>query len=234
MIDPVYLIGSSVQYDVQRLNTISNNAANALTPGFKREFLSLSGQYDFSMPPLLSTTLSSNVDYRPGVYRQTSRSLDFTISGKGYFEIDTIHGRAYTRTGAFRLDENGTLVTQQGDAVYGVNGKITLLTDTPVVDGQGQVYENGKLIAQLKIVDVAQSDTLQHIGGGIYLQQDNTQAQLLDNPKVVQGGLESSNVDSASEMVSLIETMRHYELSHKVMQAYDDLSDKMVRNLGQF
>lgn len=234
MIDPLYLTGSSIQYDVQRLNTISNNAANALTPGFKREFLSLSGQYDFSMSPLLTTTLSSQVDYRPGVFRQTSRPLDFTISGQGFFEIETTHGRAYTRTGAFTLNENGVLTTQQSDAVYGLNGKITLMTDTPVVDGQGQIYENGKLIGQLKVVDVESPQTLQHIGGGIYLPQESTQARLLDNPKVVQGGLESSNVNSASEMVSLIETMRHYELSHKVMQAYDDVSDKVLRNLGQF
>lgn len=234
MIDPIYLTGSSIQYDVQRLNAISNNAANALTPGFKREFLSLSGQYDFGLSPLLTTNLSSNVDYRPGVFRQTSRALDITISGKGYFEIDTIHGKAYTRTGAFKLDEAGTLVTQEGNPVYGLNGKITLLNDTPVVDGQGQIYENGKLIGQLKIVDVEQPQTLQLIGGGVYLSRETTRAQLLDNPKVVQGGLESSNVDAASEMVSLIETMRHYELSHKVIQAYDDLSDKAARNLGQF
>lgn len=234
MIDPIYLTGSSIQYDVQRLNNISNNAANALTPGFKREFLSLSGQYDFGMSPLLTTTLSSNVDYSPGVFRQTSRALDFSISGKGYFEIDTIHGRAYTRTGAFRLDEDGTLVTQQGDAVYGVNGKINLLNDTPVVDGQGQIYDNGKLVGQLKVVDIEQPQTLQHIGGGVYLPRENTKAQLLDTPKLVQGGLEGSNVDSSAEMVSLIETMRHYELSHKVIQAYDDLSDKVIKNLGQF
>lgn len=234
MIDPIYLTGSSIQYDVQRLNIISNNAANALSPGFKREFLSLSGQYDLGMSPLFTTSLASNVDLRPGVFRQTSRPLDFTISGKGYFEIDTIHGRAYTRTGAFTLDDAGNLTTQQGDAVYGVNGKLTLLADTPVVDGQGQLYENGKLIGQLKVVDIENPQTLKHIGGGVYLPQENTQAQLLDNPKVVQGGLESSNVDSASEMVSLIETMRHYELSHKVIQAYDDLSDKVIKNLGQF
>lgn len=234
MIDPIYLTSSSIQYDVQRLNIISNNAANALSPGFKREFLSLSGQYDLGMSPLFTTSLASNVDLRPGVFRQTSRPLDFTISGKGYFEIDTIHGRAYTRTGAFTLDDAGNLTTQQGDAVYGVNGKLTLLADTPLVDGQGQLYENGKLIGQLKVVDVENPETLKHIGGGVYLPQENTQAQLLDNPKVVQGGLESSNVDSASEMVSLIETMRHYELSHKVIQAYDDLSDKVIKNLGQF
>lgn len=234
MIDPIYLTGSSIQYDVQRLNTISNNAANALTPGFKREFLSLNGQYDFGLSPLLTTTLSSNVDYRPGVFRQTSRPLDLSISGKGYFEIDTVHGRAYTRTGAFKLDENGTLVTQQGDVVYGLNGKITLQNDTPVIDGQGQIYENGKLVGQLKIVDVAQPQTLQHIGGGIYLPRENTKVQLLDTPRLVQGGLEGSNVDSPAEMVSLIETMRHYELSHKVIQAYDDLSDKLIKNLGQF
>jgi len=234
MIDPVYLTSSSIQYDVQRLNIISNNAANALTPGFKREFLSLSGQYDLGMPPLFTTSLASNVDLRSGVFRQTSRPLDFTISGEGYFEIETIHGRAYTRTGAFTLDDSGALTTQQGDAVYGLNGKVILTSDTPVVDGQGQIYENGKLIGQLKIVDVENPQTLKHIGGGIYLQQENTRAQLRSNPKVVQGGLESANVDSASEMVSLIETMRHYELSHKVIQAYDDLSDKVIKNLGQF
>ena len=53
-------------------------------------------------------------------------------------------------------------------------------------------------------------------------------------PAMVQGKLEASNVDSTQEMVRMLETFRHFETSHRVLQAYDDIRDKTIRNLGQF
>ncbi len=236
MVDPINLITSSIQFDVQRLSTIANNAANALTPGFKREFLSLDGEFN----PYVSERASSQpilaavVDHQLGIQRQTSNPLDLAILGKGYFEVSTENGYAYTRQGSFKIDEKGRLVTSLGQLVSGKSGDIYLSEPNPSIDSKGQVIEKGKIIDQIKVMSFDRDDMLAKIGGGLFMKTESAVMHEIDTPILVQGSLESSNVDSTQEMVKLMETFRHFETSHKVIQAYDELNDKTLKNLSQF
>ena len=236
LVNPINLITSSIQFDVQRLSSIANNAANALTPGFKREFLSLDGEFN----PYVSETsksqpaLTAVVDHKLGVQRQTSNPLDLAILGKGYFEVSTESGYAYTRQGSFKIDEKGRLVTSLGQPVSGKSGEIFLNDPNPSIDSKGQIVENGKVVDQIKVMSFDQEDMLAKIGGGLFIKTENTVMHEMDTPVLAQGSLESSNVDSTQEMVRLMETFRHFEISHKVIQAYDELNDKTLKNLSQF
>lgn len=233
--DPLSLTTASIQFDIQRLNTIANNAANALTHGYKREFITTVGHFDSllaSQPT--QPVMSAIVDNKPGVQMHTSNPLDLALMNEGYFEVMTDDGLAYTRQGSFKLDENGRLVTSSGQPVSGMSGDILLSNANPVIDSEGKFFENGKQLAQLKIVLFESQESLLKMGGGLFMPSSESAMQTIDYPKVSQGSLESSNVDSAKEMVSLIETYRHFETSHKVIQAYDELNDKALRNLSQF
>lgn len=233
--DPLSITTTSIQFDIQRLNTISNNAANVLTPGYKREFLSAAGQFDALMAKhAMQPTLSAIVDNKPGVQMLTGSTLDFSLMNEGYFEVMSDYGYAYTRHGSFKLDEKGRLVTQLGQPVSGVSGDIYLTDANPKIDNEGKIFENGKLSAQLKIVSFDEQAALVKVGGGLFVPSSNASKQEIEHPKVSQGHLESSNVDSAQEMIKLIETYRHFETSHKVIQAYDELNDKALKNLSQF
>jgi flagellar basal-body rod protein FlgF len=235
-IDPVGLTTLSIQFDMQRLNTIANNAANALTPGFRRELLSVNGEFNAFMAGQATylPQLSAVIDHKTGVQQQTNNSLDLAILDQGYFEVSTDHGYAYTRQGSFKLDEKGKLVTQAGQPVSGLSGDIYLNTSNPTIDSQGRVFENGKTIAQIKVVSFDRDEGLIKIGGGLLLRTDTSVMSQVELPKIAQGSLESSNVNSTQEMVSLMETFRHFEASHKVIQAYDELNDKALKNLSQF
>lgn len=243
MIDAISLTEASVQQDMQRINVIANNAANAMTPGFKRAYLTASSQLDSSLLSSSDQTLSYRTspvvqslmtDNRPGVARQTGGSLDLAVLGDGYFEVRTEAGRAYTRQGAFQLDSSGRLVTHDGYPVSGVGGDIILSTPTPIIDREGKIYDQGKQVAQIKLVSFNSLQALSTIGGGLLVASEDSEKQDVQLPRLAQGQLESSNVDSTQEMVRMLETYRHFETSHKVLQAYDDLSDKTFRNLGQF
>lgn len=242
MIDPVSLTTLSIQHDLQRMSVSANNAANALTTGFKREYLAASGQFDASLSPLASSegvltlapAMRSMTDQRAGVAKQTGGALDLALLGEGYFEVQTEQGLAYTRQGNFRLDEFGRLVTQNGALVSGVGGEIVLMSPTPTIDRSGKIFENGKQVAQIKLVRFDASQSLTNIGGGLAVAEHNALPQLMLQPRMAQGQLESSNVDSTQEMVRLMETFRHFETSHRVLQAYDEMNDKALRNLGQF
>jgi flagellar basal-body rod protein FlgF len=235
-IDPVSLTTLSIQFDMQRLNTIANNAANALTPGFRREFLAVNGEFNALMAGQVTNLpqLSAVFDHKTGVQQQTNNSLDLAILDQGYFEVNTDQGYAYTRQGSFKLDEKGKLVTQTGQSVSGLSGDIYLNTSNPTIDSQGRIFENGKSVAQIKVVSFDRDDGLLKIGGGLLLRTDKSVMSLVELPKIAQGSLESSNVNSTQEMVSLMETFRHFEASHKVIQAYDELNDKALKNLSQF
>lgn len=242
MIDPISLITTSIQQDMQRLNLIAHNSANALTAGFKREFLATANQNGSGISPDTSLGLSlpsipaSQVmtDNRAGVARQTGNPLDIALSGDGYFEVRTDTGVAYTRQGTFRLDDRGYLVTQAGFPVAGAAGDILLTSLTPTIDRQGRVFEQGKQVAQIKVVSFESPVALSNIGGGLMVPIDRANPQVVSRPVMVQGKLEASNVDSTQEMVRMMETFRHFETSHRVLQAYDDIHDKAIRNLGQF
>lgn len=237
MTDPISLTTTSIQFDLQRLNTIANNAANAMTPGFKREFLATVGQFDsvlMNQHQLPQPILSAVIDNKPGVQNPTGNPLDLALMNVGYFEVSTDYGYSYTRQGSFRLDEKGRLVTHQGQPVSGVSGDIYLSNPNPKIDSEGRIFEDGKLIGQIKVVAFDQTAKLVKVGGGFFIPSGPAEKQEIDHPKISQGHLESSNVDSAQEMVKLIETYRHFETSHKVIQAYDELNDKALKNLSQF
>jgi flagellar basal-body rod protein FlgF len=241
--DPVSLTAASLQMDLQRMNVIANNAANALTPGFRRELLVASGQFTASAnmaagnAPLTQAALPRAYvafDSTPGAPRMTSIPLDLALLGDGYFEVTTPQGPAYTRHGAFRLDPQGHLVTQAGLPVSGVGGDIRLSSDSPVIDREGRITEQGKQTGQIKVVNFERSTQLQSIGGGLYVPTGDARGTEMTKPRLAQGQLESSNVDSAREMAKLVETFRHFEGSSKLLQAYDDVRDKTFRALGQF
>lgn len=236
MIDPIGLTVASIQQDIQRMNVIAHNSANALTPGFKRELMTVSR----GDAALMSDTFDSIpaaqriVDHRLGVPRQTGGALDVALLGDGYFEVRTDTGLAYTRLGSFRLNERGYLVTQAGHPVVGMNGDILLSSPNVTIDRLGRVFEQGKQVAQIKVVAFDSPIALNPIGEGLMVPQAPGAMHELQQPAMAQAHLESSNVDSTQEMVRMMETFRHFETSHRVLQAYDDVHDKVLRNLGQF
>ncbi|MBI2308417.1 MAG: flagellar hook basal-body protein [Rhodocyclales bacterium] len=229
-----------MQNDMQRMEVIANNAANALTPGFKRELVAASASLGVSAAGAASAaTAGVPLEYRvvdtaSGAPKKTSNPLDVALLGDGLFEVRTDRGMAYTRLGAFRVDEQGRLVTQAGFPVQGTSGDIVLSSPNPVIDLQGKIFEKGAQVAQLKVATFDRSTQLRRAGGGLLFSSGNALPAEASLPRVTQGHLESSNVDSAREMAGLMETYRHFESSNRLLQAYDEMRDKAFRSLGQF
>lgn len=232
----------ALQGDAARLARVSTNLANAMTPGYKREItirhasgvgLSFAGLVEAqasapAAPPASSTEVLR--DMRVGTFKNTGQGLDFALTGRGFFEIATPAGPAYTRHGQFHLDARGRVVTAQGDAVMGTGGEI-VLTAPPSVDSTGAFTENGRVVAKLRVVDFDASESLERVEGGFAA---GRQAKGVDENavQVRQGQLENGNVDTTREMVDLIETMRHFESMQRAVQIHDDMLGTGIRKLG--
>lgn len=235
MADVLSITAASMSLDMQRLATISHNLANATTPGFRREvpytrpFVELVDNLSLQAPQPLYRSL---IDQRPGTLRATSAPLDVAIEGRGWFEVMTPEGPAYTRRGDFQLDARGVLVTPQGFAVMGLDGEITLGSGPVRIDNQGRVFDETRSAGQLRVVDFARASALSSLGDGLF-RADEAGATALAQPAVRQGHLESANVQTVGEMVRLIETMRHFETSQKLIQGVDEVLGRAIRTLGE-
>lgn len=229
----------SMTDDMARLATISHNLANATTPGFRkdlvvsrpfRDYLQVDGPAGRQM---LATTVPVHdtvVDHRAGSVRYTGGPLDVALDGPGFFELAAENGPLYTRAGNFQVDARGRLVSADGIPVA---GDITLTSAQVRIDAQGRVWDDDRPAGQLRVVAFERAGELRKIGHGLFIAPTQT-GTVTEEARVRQGFLENSNVVSLNEMVAVIETMRHFEASQKLIQSHDELLDRTIRTLGEF
>lgn len=240
----------------QQMNVevISNNIANINTTSFKRsraEFQDLLyqtvervGSNTSDQWTVAPAGIQIGVGVRAaGVYRiteqgtleSTGNPLDLAINGRGFFEVQLPDGtQGYTRAGAFQIDQNGILVTNDGfpiipNITIPNNASSININEVGSVDVQlpGQVDPTN--VGNLNLNTFANEVGLEAIGNNLFLA---TQASGVGIPAppgndgrgaVFQGFLEQSNVNAVSEISNLITAQRSYELNSKVIQTADEM-----------
>jgi flagellar basal-body rod protein FlgF len=241
-----------MQNDIQYMDTIANNMVNIATTGYKRtipvvhafsEALHTAGAAGAHAMPLQSPFISSStlppivgnvVDASNGPVKQTGQPFDVAITGNGFFELATPDGPAYSRAGNFHLDASGRLLSEAGFAVQGVGGDIVLNGSIATIDRSGQVTQDGESVGQIKVVQFPDSKAMIKTANGL-LEPANPAAVPTDTTSSLQVGyLEGSNVAPMREMISVMETVRHFESSQKLFQSYDDMLGTAIQKLGEF
>jgi flagellar basal-body rod protein FlgF len=235
--NPLEIAAVSMQVDQQRLTTIAHNVANAATPGFKRSVLRADAFAAAMQSAALQTgdtsPTSTALDLREGALRLTSAPLDIAVQGEGFIELSSTEGRLVSRGGSLRLDESGRLVTAQGHPVLGLKGEIRIAAPPSAVsiDAAGKVRVNGQEQDQIKRLRFESNAALVPVEPGVYAAADAVEVP--GDVALRSGYLEASNVNSAREMVQLMETARHYESMQRAIQAYDDVLEHTLRKLGE-
>jgi flagellar basal-body rod protein FlgF len=225
-----------------RQDVIANNLANATNPGFKGEVLSqvafgdmllTNTQTGAPIGPLNTGTLITSI--KPNLtnngFRWTQNTLDMAIGGTGFFAVQTAQGVQYTRNGAFTTDAQGFLITAQGDKVLDKNGQPLDLSGGGRISiaRTGEIHVGDRLAGTVGVVAL-DPDSLRKAGNN-YL-TGTVQANVKVGA-IAQGALESSNVNTVSEMVALIENMREFEADQKVIRALDDTLGGAVNQVGR-
>jgi flagellar basal-body rod protein FlgG len=178
-----------------------------------------------------------------GSVQNTDNTLDLAVQGKGYFQIKLPNGdTAYTRDGSFQLSADGKIVTHEG---YSVQPEISIPSGTVgiTVDATGQVIIklDGQVQTQVKgqltLATFPNEAGLEARGDNLYLETPASGQPVVNPPgkagtgtgTVLQGYLETSNVNVVSEVTNLISAQRAYEMNSKVIQA----SDEMLSTINQ-
>jgi flagellar basal body rod protein FlgG len=203
----------------ERLNTIANNLANFSTNGFKEDipfeqtirFLT-EGPYPGKEQPVLGGT-AMNMQY--GLIRMTDRDLDLAFEGPGYFAVQGPgNNELYTRNGAFNLNSKRELVTSDGYNILDrFNNKITLFGEKVQFTPKGDIFIDDNYFTTLKTVDLPDRDVLEKVGNTFVKFKDPTQQpQVMQDPQLLVGALEKSNVNVLKGIGSLIRVQRAFEL----------------------
>lgn len=221
--DALSVTEASLLHDVERLRMLSHNLANATTPGFRR---------DIGVARAFEAHLTAEIDRTQGAMRYSANALDVALEGDGFFVLQSPAGPVYSRRGSFRLDAGGRLVGADGSAVLGSAGEIVLSHSEPRIDQAGNVWDGETLAGTLRVVRLPSDAPLVSLGGGLYA-CDAARLEELELPRVRQGYLEASNVVPMREMVRLIETLRHFEASQRLLRSHDDMTERALSLLGE-
>ena len=170
-----------------------------------------------------------------GNLQQTSNSLDLAVQGNGYFQVTLPSGEtAFTRDGTFGLAADGTIVTADGYAVQpGLQIPSGATSVTVNTSGQVQVTLAGQTapqtIGQLQIAAFPNEVGLDATGENLFLQTAASGAPVTGNPSsagfgsVMQGFIETSNVNVVTEIINLITAQRAYEMNSRVITTSNDM-----------
>jgi flagellar basal-body rod protein FlgF len=235
MSDGMYVALSGAMARQQQLDVVSHNMANVATTGYREQRATFADVMDQAQSPIRQVEMTRlAVDTREGTIEATGNPLDLALTGSGWFRVQTEAGPALTRDGAFRLDNEGTLVNRDGLAVLSRDGApITIGSD----DGQVTIDEDGTLRTDvgmqeaIGVVDVQDAELLTAIGGG-YVTTDENNLMPATEAKVSQGFLESSNASPMRGMTEMITLQRYFDTMQKLLQEHRNLDGRAISTVG--
>ncbi|MDO8587048.1 MAG: flagellar hook-basal body complex protein [Armatimonadota bacterium] len=228
MISGFYTSAAGMLGQIEQQDVISNNLANCNSPGYKRMRVGFSA-FDVQManalrvPPgagsahgrCIIPVAFARRDWKEGEIENATSATSLAIDGPGYFVVKTPSGETQTRDGSFRVNDAGRLVTSDGDEVLGQKGPIMVSSKNWQIDPDGRVKADGVVVDTLRIESPDDAPVRSKTW------------------RVMQGRLESSNVNAIQETTGMITALRAYEANQRAIQAIDETLDKIINQTGR-
>ena len=227
----VSMTGAKQIMQAQAVN--NNNIANANTTGFRADTVA------FTSEPVYGPGYASRVnavagdsgtDFSSGLLLSTGRPLDIAVNGKGFITVQGADGKeAYTRAGDLQVTADGAVTTSTGLPVMTESGPLIVPPATSVTIGSDGTVSAVPLglsaaaqsqIDRIKLVNPSPKD-LKKGEDGLLRLKSGGKAPTDESITVQSGALESSNVNAAQSLVSMIELQRLYEFQIKSMNSAD-------------
>jgi flagellar basal-body rod protein FlgG len=242
-----------------KMSVISHNLANVSTTGYKRERgvfedliyqnrrqVGAQADQDNTLPSGLYIgtgvrVVATEKLHTQGNLQRTENSLDMAVQGDGFFQITHPDGTiAYTRDGTFQRDADGQIVTANGMLLepaitIPANATSVSIGSDGIVSAMTAGSATPTQLGTIQLAAFINPAGLEAIGDNLYRETASSGAPTVNNPgtdnlgTLLQGHLETSNVNVVEELVNMIETQRAYEMNSKAIST----SDEMLANLNQ-
>jgi len=234
-VDKLLYVAMSGAKETLRAQAANNhNLANASTTGFRADLSAFQSQTVAGAgyaSRVYATDNTTGWDDTIGPMQSTGNSLDIAIQGPGFIAVQGPDGKeAYTRAGDLHVDPTGLLLNGTGHPVMGDGGPISVPPNSSIdVAGDGTVSvvplgQNPNTIAavgRIKLVNPPKDDLTRGVDG-LFRLKTGDPAPADANVKVASGVLESSNVNIANSMVTMIELARHFDMQVKAIRSAED------------
>jgi len=257
----LWVAKSGLDAQQTRMAVIANNLANVNTTGFKKsrpifEDLIYQNVRQVGAQSTQNTQLPTGLQLGTGVrtvateklhtqgnIQQTENSLDVAVNGRGFLQILMPNGDInYTRDGSLKLDSTGQLVTSGGlmlePAITVPNDAISITIGR---DGTVSALQPGNAtpveLGQIQLADFINPTGLEPVGENLYRESVASGTPIIGTPgeeefgTLLQGSLETSNVNVVEELVSMIETQRAYEMNSKAISTTDQMLSFVTQQL---
>lgn len=244
MENPSYIALSQQMALRRQMDVIATNIANVSTPGFKAErimfaeMLAGKAPYPASMSgtrPGLSFVNEVGMlrDTSDGGMTRTGNALDLAINGSGYFAVDTPDGPRYTRSGSFRLNQDGRIVTADGYALLDAQNRPISVRpgETRIeVSTKGAVTTESGEVGRIQVAQFENEQAMRKIGAGLY---ETDQNPIAGDADVRQGMIENSNVKAVNEVTTMMDILRRYQSAQKILDQEHELERKAIDKLSR-
>lgn len=234
-----YIGAVGAQQQQRKLNVQGNNIANVNTYGFKAEqgrftalmYENIKGIDEEQLPAGVGTCLwTTDTRFAPGACAHTGRAQDYMIDGEGFFVLVDLNTNevSLTRNGAFTVAELQRATGEVDGYGQPVMERVMYLSDG---DGRFVLGRTGGMIEvtdsgaeqPVGIFDYINYNGMEHLEGTRFLPVEKNGGLQLGSGKLVQGMLETSNVDLAEELTKVIEAQRAYSMALKLVQTSDEI-----------
>ncbi len=253
----LYTAALGMTTQMNKMDVVSNNIANVNTSGYKKDevvtrsfdeelMLRLHNEHDtvFDNKKIGTMNMGVTVDniytnFSTGSLEHTGGDLDLALNGDGFFIVETYGQNGdkqerFTRDGKFKISEDSKLVTSGGFYVLDTEGKSIDLGNatTVTINDKGQIYSKEGLIANIAITSFEDNEFLRKEGSNFYFALDGA-IKTDSKANLMQGYVESSNVNTVNEMVEMITISRAYEANQKVITNYDNIMSKAATEIAR-
>lgn len=236
----IYIIASRLNGHTERLAMIADNVANANTTGFKKmvvDFEENAARKQGVNIGSFAKDTGSRIIHTPGSAKQTGNPLDVFLEGKGYLSIKVDGNTQYTRDGHLTVSPAGELITSNGHTVVDNNGSaIAIPPDAQeiIITPEGTLATEQGPIGSIGLFEFSdeQIGQLKRAGNNAFI-APGVKALPATDTTVIQGALESSNVNPVQETVMMTQVSRAYQSALKMIQQIEQLDQRGVRDLAR-
>jgi len=227
-------------------DAVTANMAASMVPGYRKLTLATAAVQEGLMPassasnpPQFFSVPQSNLttSFQNGETKFTGDNKDVAVDGAGFFQVKMANGTtAVTRSGEFRVNPSGVLVTKEGYTVLSDTKEpiqLDLSNHDPIsINPGGDVLQGTAAQGKIGLTDF-ENPRLLTATDGVYFLTDNPALQSKPATGTLRDGfLEGSNTNSLNDMISLLTAMRVFEANQKVVQTQDDRLGKTISELG--
>jgi flagellar basal-body rod protein FlgF len=224
-----YAACTGLRAQSQALEVAAHNLANLNTAGFRGQQTAFQSLIALARPAsagVLNQTINnygvlegSHLDRSAGNLEKTGNPLDLAIQGDGFFAIQTSRGTRYTRNGSFQVSPTGELVTANGDPVLGEAGAIRVPSGAVSISADGTLSVKGAVAGRVRLTEFSPDTSLTSEGQTLLTAPEGS-ALPARHTSVLQGAIESSNVNAIEATVNLIGVQRQAEMMQRALTLF--------------